>query len=126
MSPKTIDSDVMKEALLMETSAKTQLNDLDLVVQVSKLTKTYPYAEFKAVDNISFGVRRGECFGLLGVNGAGKTTIFKMLCGQLRINSGQAKLMNMYDINQYLQMKKAQKIIGYCPQFDALLDNLSV
>ena len=43
-----------------------------------------------AVDDLSFGIRKGEVFGLLGVNGAGKTTTFKMLAGQLTSTSGEA------------------------------------
>ena len=43
-----------------------------------------------AVDKLTFGVQRGECFGLLGVNGAGKTSTFKMLTGDSPITSGDA------------------------------------
>lgn len=43
-----------------------------------------------AVDNLSFGVKKGEVFGLLGVNGAGKTTTFKMLAGEIVSTSGES------------------------------------
>ena len=46
------------------------------------LTKQYAGADKPAVDQLTFGVKRGECFGLLGVNGAGKTSTFKMLTGK--------------------------------------------
>jgi ABC-type multidrug transport system ATPase subunit len=50
---------------------------------VRNLTKQYSGADKPAVDQLTFGVKRGECFGLLGVNGAGKTSTFKMLTGSL-------------------------------------------
>lgn len=65
---------------------------------------------------------RSECFGLLGVNGAGKTSIFKMLTGETSISSGEAFVQG---ISLKTQMSKINKIIGYCPQFDALLDDLT-
>ena len=48
---------------------------------IRNLTKRYSGASKPAVDHLTFGVKRGECFGLLGVNGAGKTSTFKMLTG---------------------------------------------
>lgn len=66
--------------------------------------------------------RRGECFGLLGVNGAGKTSTFKMLTGDGSISSGEAWVDG---ISVKTDMNKVHKRIGYCPQFDALLDDLT-
>ena len=57
------------------------------VIEVENLTKRF--GSFTAVDNISFSVERGEIFGFLGANGAGKTTAMKMLCGLLRPTSGK-------------------------------------
>lgn len=65
---------------------------------------------------------RGECFGLLGVNGAGKTSTFKMLTGDENISSGEAWVDG---ISVKTDMNKVHKRIGYCPQFDALLDDLT-
>lgn len=65
---------------------------------------------------------RAECFGLLGNNGAGKTSIFKMLTGEERISSGQIFL---HGLNLKSDLRKVYKFIGYCPQFDALFENLS-
>ena len=62
------------------------------------LNRRYQYLEkrdkneFIAVDNLTFGVPQGECFGLLGVNGAGKTSTFKLLCGEHPITSGDAHM----------------------------------
>ncbi|MBO5988319.1 MAG: ATP-binding cassette domain-containing protein, partial [Paludibacteraceae bacterium] len=58
----------------------------DIVISVKNLTKRF--GDFIAVDNISFDVRRGEIFGFLGANGAGKTTEMRMLCGLSYPTSG--------------------------------------
>lgn len=65
---------------------------------------------------------RGECFGLLGVNGAGKTSTFKMLTGDETISSGEAWVEG---VSIKTAMNKVHQRIGYCPQFDALLDELT-
>lgn len=65
---------------------------------------------------------RAECFGLLGKNGAGKSSIFKMLTGETMISSGEIFTQGF---NQKTQMQDIYKIIGYCPQFDALLGNMT-
>ncbi len=62
-----------------------------------------------AVDGITFGVKKQTCFGLLGMNGAGKTTVLKMLTGQIMPSGGKILLQK--------QDQEKQKI-GYCPQFD--------
>ena len=56
------------------------------VIQVENLTKRF--GDFTAVDNISFEVEKGEIFGFLGANGAGKTTAMRMLCGLSNFTSG--------------------------------------
>lgn len=95
-------------------------NQYSLVV--SGLSKLYSSNQVKAVDQLSFAVDKSEFFGLLGVNGAGKSTTFKMLTGELRASSGNAwiEVHNVrHSRRQYL------KRIGYCPQQDALIDNLT-
>ena len=87
---------------------------------VHHLTKVFN--KFIAVDDLSFALDERECFGLLGVNGAGKTTTFRMLVGDLESTEGTAYIK---DINLRNNLKKFQQNIGYCPQFDALLDNLT-
>lgn len=76
-----------------------------------------------AVDNLSFRIRRGEVFGLLGVNGAGKSTTFKMLSGEITSTSGDSYFCGM-KISSNLD--KIRESLGYCPQFDALVETLTV
>jgi ATP-binding cassette subfamily A (ABC1) protein 3 len=75
-----------------------------------------------AVRNISFGVNKGDCFGLLGTNGAGKTTTFKIMSGEIQPTTGKVKINGM---DVATEMMKIRHLIGYCPQFDALLNNLT-
>ena len=66
------------------------------VIEVEQLTKSFGH--FTAVDHISFQVQRGEIFGFLGANGAGKTTAMRMLCGLSRPTSGVGKVAG-YDLS---------------------------
>lgn len=71
----------------------------DYVVRVKNIRKVYKVNGVynQAVDRVSFGIKYGECFTLLGVNGAGKTTIFKMLSGDIHATEGDAHI-NGYDV----------------------------
>ena len=60
---------------------------MDSVIRVEELTKRF--GNFTAVDHITFSVERGEIFGFLGANGAGKTTAMRLLCGLSRPTSGR-------------------------------------
>lgn len=91
------------------------------VISVENLTKTF--GSFTAVDAISFSVDKGEIFGFLGANGAGKTTAMKMLIGISKPTSGSAKVAS-YDINTHTEAIK--KSIGYMSQKFALYDDLTV
>ena len=75
-----------------------------------------------AVNGLIFKVEAGECFGLLGVNGAGKSTTFKILTGDISMTSGTAIIAG-FDIRT--QLRQVQQRIGYCPQFDALIERLT-
>ena len=83
---------------------------------------TKKFGNFVAVDHLTFGVHKEECFGLLGINGAGKTTSFRMLTGDLTITNGNAFIG---DAILCQNIKSFQQQVGYCPQFDALLDCLT-
>jgi ATP-binding cassette subfamily A (ABC1) protein 3 len=78
---------------------------------------------FIAVDNLSLGVESQSCFGLLGLNGAGKTTCFKLIIGELETSQGDV-LINGYSINSRKEL--ARKNLGYCPQFDRLPEYMTV
>lgn len=77
-----IDEDVIEEADRVE-----QMAPKDLPVRMSNLHKTY--GSVKAVRDVSFGLEYGECFALLGVSGAGKTTCFKCMTGEIYPSKGQ-------------------------------------
>ena len=72
-----------------------------------------------AVDRLSLGIRRGERFGLLGVNGAGKSTTLKVLCGDHPPTAGSVTVCGLSVTGD---LSKVQRVIGYCPQFDPLLE----
>jgi ABC-2 type transport system ATP-binding protein len=90
-------------------------------VSVSKLSRHF--GKFIAVDEISFEVARGEIFGFLGANGAGKTTAIKMLCGLLSPTSGEATVAG-FSIKS--EASKVKKNIGYMSQKFSLYDDLTV
>src|ERR1700754_204942 len=93
----------------------------DYVIQADQLTKRF--GDFTAVDAISFEVAKGEIFGFLGANGAGKTTAMRMLCGLLKPSSGKASIAG-FDV--YTQTEKIKRSIGYMSQKFSLYDDLSV
>ncbi|XP_035229982.1 ATP-binding cassette sub-family A member 2-like, partial [Stegodyphus dumicola] len=96
------------------------------VLHLIDLTKIYNSKNMRkkliAVNKLCLGVPEGECLGLLGVNGAGKSTTFKMLTGDTNVTAGDA-FLNGFSIRRDLQ--KVQQYIGYCPQFDALYEELT-
>jgi len=91
------------------------------VIEVSDLTKRF--GVFTAVDNISFDVYKGEIFGFLGANGAGKTTAMRMLCALSIPTSGIAKVAG-YDIMR--ESDKVKASIGYMSQRFSLYEDLKV
>jgi ABC-2 type transport system ATP-binding protein len=91
------------------------------IITTNNLSKTF--GDFKAVDNISFEVKKGEIFGFLGANGAGKTTAMRMLCGLLMPTSGQATVAG-FDV--FTQTEEIKKNIGYMSQKFSLYEDLTV
>ncbi|WP_448564953.1 ABC transporter ATP-binding protein [Thalassotalea ganghwensis] len=81
------------------------------MLNVSQLTRSY--GDFVAVDNVSFSIKKGEIIGLLGHNGAGKTTIMKMISGYLEADHGEVTLD---DIALSSHPKLLQKHLGYLPE----------
>src|SRR5919112_154852 len=91
------------------------------VISVDKLTKKF--GDFVAVDHISFDVKRGEIFGFLGANGAGKTTAMRMLCGLSLPSAGKATVGG-FDV--YSQNERIKRNIGYMSQKFSLYEDLTV
>ncbi len=91
------------------------------VIEVEDLTKKF--GDFIAVDHITFKVKKGEIFGFLGANGAGKTTAMKMLIGISKPTSGKAKVV---DFDVYTKTNEIKNNIGYMSQKFALYDDLTV
>lgn len=91
------------------------------VIIAENLTKRF--GSFVSTDHISFSVRRGEIFGFLGANGAGKTTAMRMLCGLSRPSEGRAVVAGFDVASQAEQVKRH---IGYMSQKFSLYDDLTV
>ncbi|KAI4904249.1 hypothetical protein NFI96_031778 [Prochilodus magdalenae] len=111
------DEDVARERDRVK-SGKTQEDILTLI----DLSKVYKAGKNPAVNQLCLGIPRGECFGLLGVNGAGKTSTFLMLTGDTRVTYGEAFLCNHSVLHE---MDRVHQLMGYCPQFDAISDLLT-
>ncbi len=90
-------------------------------MEIRDLTKRF--GDFTAVDHISFHVRKGEIFGFLGANGAGKTTAMRILCGLSRPTGGEGTVAG-FDINR--EQEKIKKHIGYMSQKFSLYPDLTV
>ena len=91
------------------------------VIYTRELTKRF--GTFTAVDRISFNVRRGEIFGFLGANGAGKTTAMRMLCGLSVPTAGEGRVAG-FDIAT--EAEEVKKHIGYMSQRFSLYEDLKV
>ncbi|KAJ4944100.1 hypothetical protein JOQ06_012646 [Pogonophryne albipinna] len=91
------------------------------ILEIKELTKIYKRKQKPAVDRLCVGIPPGECFGLLGVNGAGKTSIFKMLTGDSTVTGGEAYLAGKSVTSE---IDEVHQNMGYCPQFDAINDLL--
>lgn len=141
-APKTeiqLDEDVLAEEIRVKNQENkddnlhggdSEANLIDQsehdVIRVNGFRKAYSTLlgkPFLAVERISFGLNYGECFALLGVNGAGKSSTFKSLTGDTVPTSGNISISG-FDIQR--DFKEARKLIGYCPQKDAIFPLLTV
>jgi len=92
-------------------------------INLDKITKTYAKSGSPAVDNISFDVSKGELFGLIGPDGAGKTSIFRILTTLLLSDSGTASVDGHDVVKDY---EIIRKIVGYMPGRFSLYQDLTV
>lgn len=93
----------------------------EALIKAENLTRKF--GGFTAVDHISFEVGRGEIFGFLGANGAGKTTAMRMLTGLLIPTEGEAKVAGL---DVYTQAEEIKRQIGYMSQKFSLYEDLTV
>ena len=115
------ESDVVEE---QEKVKKADISDFQILTK--NLTKVYNEGkedEKVAVNNVSFSVDRGEIFGLLGTNGAGKSTTFKMLSGEILPTMGEIYFMGL---NIKEDLEQIRQNLGYCPQTNPIINFLSV
>ncbi len=91
------------------------------VIEAVELVKRF--GNFVANDRLTFSVQRGEIFGFLGANGAGKTTAMRILCGLSKPTSGKIRVAG-YDV--YTQSEKIKQRIGYMSQRFSLYEDLTV
>lgn len=91
------------------------------IIEVHDLVKDF--GNFRANDHLNFDVFRGEIFGFLGANGAGKTTAIKILCGLLKPSSGMVKVAGL---DVYTQANNIKRRIGYMSQKFSLYEDLNV
>jgi ABC-2 type transport system ATP-binding protein len=102
--------------------AKSNSNNMSTVV-LQGISKTYHQGEIKAVNEVSFSVGKGELFGLIGPDGAGKTSIFRILTTLLLADRGQASVAGYDVVKDYREIRKR---VGYMPGKFSLYQDLSV
>lgn len=97
------------------------MQDKEVIIKVNGLVKKF--GNFVANDNLSFKVYKGEIFGFIGANGAGKTTAIRILCGLSYPTSGEIEVAG-YDV--YTQREKIKRIIGYMSQRFSLYEDMTI
>lgn len=113
----TNDHDVFVEAIKVRSD---QINHRIYEVVLKDTTKYYK--SIVAVNQLCLGLKKFECFGLVGTPGSGKSTALKLLTGQIKLSYGDGWIAG-YNLKQ--EMNKIHRCIGYCPQNDALLGELT-
>ena len=90
-------------------------------IEVQNISKSY--GDVQALRSVSLSVKEGELFGLIGPDGAGKTTLFRLLTTLLKPDSGSATVCGLDTVNDYKQIRK---LVGYMPGRFSLYPDLSV
>ncbi|MBD5219654.1 MAG: ABC transporter ATP-binding protein [Bacteroidales bacterium] len=94
---------------------------MNTVVNISGVSKTY--GTIKALDDVSLTVHEGEMFGLIGPDGAGKSTLYRLLATLLAPDSGHLEVLGLDIVKEYRQLRK---LIGYMPERFSLYPDLSI
>lgn len=92
-------------------------------VVIKNLTKTFPHSQFPAIDNLTLNIEKGQITGLIGPDGAGKSTLIRIIAGLLSTTQGEVTTL---DLNPYIQKRLINEKIGYMPQKFGLYEDLSV
>ena len=118
-----VDQDLKDDDVLEQEAniSDGSVNKDNSVILVEDLKKMYRGGKF-AVRGVSLGIPNGECFGLLGINGAGKSSTLSMLSGEFSPSDGHAYLAGL---DLFTDIHQCRRKIGYCPQFDALFELLT-
>ncbi len=120
--PVVEDDDIVAERQKIQNSKGCETND---IIELDGLRKAYPISDGGlkiAVRDMWLTVSKGDCFGLLGINGAGKTATISMIVGEQQPTLGATKLDGT-DVAKYPEV--VHRLVGYTPQFDALLGTLT-
>jgi len=112
---------ILKENTTLNSTFNNNFNNNKIAIDAQGLIRDF--GDFRAVDNVSFQVLQGEIFGLLGANGAGKTTVIKMLTGILQPTEGKGHVAGV-DMRHALQTLK--ECIGYVSQAFSLYQDMTV
>jgi len=114
------DEDVLEEEARVHALDESNSTEKTSIL-IKDFKHVYPGGKF-AVKGISLGILNGECFGLLGINGAGKSTTLSMLSGEFIPTTGEVYLAGL---NLLEDAQKCRRKIGFCPQFDSILELLT-
>ena len=116
-------SDMKDPDVKAEEARITNANGIvsDTIV-VNGVHKVYYRGNKHAVKGVTIGIPNGECFGLLGINGAGKTSLLSILSGEIPPTTGEISLNGL---SMLTHAHECRKHIGFCPQFDALFELLT-
>ncbi|KAL6918070.1 hypothetical protein ACHAPO_000117 [Fusarium lateritium] len=116
------DEEQIDDDIISERNKVTQNLENEHGLRVMHLTKTF--RDNTAVDNVTFGIRRGEVFALLGPNGAGKSTTISLIRGDIKPDRNGGDVL-VEDISISKNLAAARANLGVCPQFDAM-DQMTV
>ena len=111
----------------MSVIKKFRIKSFKKQKQVIALNKvTVSFAKRIVLDQISFNINQGEIFGMLGPNGVGKSTIFNLICGLIKPDSGKILMDNSDVTDLPISLRTSKYGIGYYPQYSGYFHNLSV